>query len=318
MTLVGSGVDRRIEMDLNTLYERTVETWLARVEAVAPDQWDLPTPCREWSVRDLTNHVVGEDLWAVPLMRGSTIEEVGDRLDGDVLGADPVQTARSAAQEATRTVAMTLPEHGTVHLSYGDDTMDEYIHQLAADHLVHSWDLAAAIGADPRLDPDLVADVATWFERAESLYRSGGVIAARRSLDGDPQHDLLAKFGRDAGWGPAHATIARFSDAFGSGDLDAAMALMTDDCVFESTGPAPDGVRHEGTAAVRKVWEELFAHTREASFTEEEVVVCGDRAVVRWRYSWLNEDDSPGHVRGVDVMRLRDGRITEKLSYVKG
>lgn len=305
-------------MDLNTLYNRTVETWLARVEAVAPDQWDQPTPCREWSVRDLINHVVGEDLWTVPLMRGSTIQEVGDRFEGDVLGADPVRTARSAAQEATRTVAMTLPEHGKVHLSYGDDSMDEYIRQLAADHLVHGWDLAVAIGADPRLDLDLVAEVAAWFERAEGLYRSGGVIAGRRPLDGDPQHDLLAKFGRDAGWGPVHATVARFSDAFRRGDVDAAMALMTDDCVFESTGPAPDGVRHEGSAAVRKVWEELFAQTREPSFTEEDVVVCGNTAVVRWVYSWLAQDDSPGHVRGVDLMRLQDGRIAEKLSYVKG
>lgn len=305
-------------MDLGTLYRRTVDTWTDRVKAIGPDQWDRPTPCREWSVRDLANHVAGEDLWTTPLLRGSTIGEVGDRFDGDVLGEDAQGSALRAADEATDSVAATLPQHGIVHLSYGDESMDEYVLQLAADHLVHSWDMAAAIGCDPRLDPELVAEVSAWFASREELYRSAGMIAPRIALTGDPQHDLLAQFGRDAGWGPTHATVARFSDTFGRGDLDGLMALVTDDCVFEATGPAPDGVRHEGAGAVRTVWEELFAQTRDPSFTEEESFVCGDRAVVRWRYSWTAGDGSPGHVRGVDVLRLRDGLVCEKLSYVKG
>jgi ketosteroid isomerase-like protein len=112
--------------------------------------------------------------------------------------------------------------------------------------------------------------------------------------------------------------VARFSAAFGSGDVDAIMALMTEDCVFESTGPAPDGGRVEGQAAVRQVWEDLFDGTAGARFDEEESFVSGDRAVLRWRYSWTDGDGSPGHVRGVDVLRLRDGKVAEKFSYVKG
>jgi uncharacterized protein (TIGR03086 family) len=305
-------------VDLNTLYARTVDGWTDRVRAVAPDQWDRPTPCREWSVRDLTNHVVGEDLWTAPLMEGQTIAEVGHRFDGDVIGATPAETALSAAGEAVASVGSLLPSHGQVHLSYGDESMDEYVYQLAADHLVHSWDLAAAIGADPRLDPELVSEVAAWFEAREDLYRSGGAVAARLALTGDAQHDLLARFGRDSEWGSGHAAVARLSDAFGRGDVDAIMALMTPDCVFESTGPGPDGARHEGASAVRQVWEELFSQTRDAAFAEEESFVCGDRAVLRWRYSWTGDDGTPGHVRGVDVLRLRDGLVAEKLSYVKG
>jgi ketosteroid isomerase-like protein len=45
---------------------------------------------------------------------------------------------------------------------------------------------------------------------------------------------------------PNHVTLATFSAAFGSGDVDAIMARMTDDCVFESTGPEPDGQHHDG------------------------------------------------------------------------
>ena len=112
--------------------------------------------------------------------------------------------------------------------------------------------------------------------------------------------------------------LARFSAAFGSGHVDAIMALMTDDCVFESTGPAPDGVRHEGASAVRAVWEQLFGGTKDAQFIEEESAVAVDRGVLRWRFTWTEDDGSTGHVRGVDVIRFRDGKVAEKLSYVKG
>ena len=305
-------------MELSSLHHRTVETWAERVRAVRPEQWGWPTPCHDWSVRDLVNHVAGEDLWTVPLMQGSSIEEVGDRFDGDVIGDDPVTTSLAAAMEATRVVAERLPAGGTVQLSYGEEQMEEYVRQLAADHLIHGWDLAAAVGAETRLDPELVSEVATWFSSREDLYREAGAVGPRTSSRGDPQGALLAGFGRQPAWGANHAGLARFSVAFGSGDVDAIMALMTDDCVFEATGPAPDGVRHEGASAVRAVWDELFGQTRDATFTEEESFVVGDRGVLRWRVDWSEDGGARGHVRGVDVLRLRDGMVCEKLSYVKG
>ncbi len=308
----------RGEMDLGTLYARTVEGWAERVNAVSPGRWDDPTPCREWTVRDLVNHVCGEDRWTAPLVEGRTIEEVGHRLDGDLLGGDPISSALAAAAEATRAVAHGLPDARPVHLSYGDEQLDEYVHQLAADHLIHGWDLAVATGGDPRLDPALVAEVSRWFAEREELYRSAGVVGPRAASHGDPQSELIAGAGRDPEWGPNHAALTRFSRAFGDGDVDAIMALMTDDCVFEATGPAPDGVRHEGAAATRAVWSQLFGETRDATFTEEEAFVCGDRGVLRWRFDWTDERGEPGHVRGVDVLRLRDGKVAEKLSYVKG
>ena len=305
-------------MDLNTLYHRTVEAWADRVNAVGPDQWDEPTPCCEWTVGDLTNHVVGEDLWTAPLVNGSTIAEVGDRFDGDLVGDDPVRAALDAAMEATTAVARRLPEGGTVQLSYGEEQLTEYVYQLATDHLVHSWDLAVATGGDTRLDPHLVSEIATWFAPREELYRGAGAIGPRGVSHGGAQGEMLAAFGRDAEWGATHAALARFSAAFGSGDVDAIMALMTDDCVFEATGPAPDGVRQEGAEAVRAVWVEVFGQTRDAAFTEEESYAGGDRGVLRWRFDWTGEDGTPGNVRGADVLRLRDGKVCEKLSYVKG
>jgi len=305
-------------MELGALYHRTVERWADCVCAVRDDQWDAPTPCRGWDVRALVNHLTGEDLWTVPLLEGSTIEEVGDRFDGDVLGDDPAGTSVEAAKAATTAVAERLPKGGTVQLSFGETDVAEYLWQLATDHLVHSWDLSAAIGGDRHLDPAVVAGVAGWFAEREQLYRSSGAIGPRAISHDGPQGDLLAAFGRDAQWGPNHACAARFIDAFGRGDVDAVMAQVTQDCVFEATGPAPDGVRHEGADAVRAVWAQLFAETRDPLFTEEEHFVAGDRGLLRWTYSWVDDDGTPGHVRGVDVLRFRNGLVCEKFSYVKG
>lgn len=188
-------------MDLTTLHERTVAEFVARVEAVPDDAWGNPTPCTEWDVRELVNHVVGEDRWTPPLLEGATIAEVGDRFDGDLLGSDPAAAAREAAAAAVASVAERLPGGGQVHLSYGDEQMAEYVHQLAADHLIHAWDLAAAAGGDTTMDPELVATTAAWFADREELYRAGGVTGPRVEPDNDdPAVQLLAAFGRDARW----------------------------------------------------------------------------------------------------------------------
>src|SRR4051794_8510106 len=184
-------------MDLDTLYERAVAGWTAQLAHVDASQWGRQTTCTDWTVRDLVNHVTGEDLWAVPLVQGSTIEEVGDRFDGDVLGDDPGATSRAAATAAVTAIGSRLPDGGTVHLSYGEEQVEEYVRQLVADHLVHGWDLAVSVGASPRLDPEVVAEVAPWFAEREELYRSVGAVGPRTGTYDDPQDDLIAGFGRD-------------------------------------------------------------------------------------------------------------------------
>ncbi len=106
--------------------------------------------------------------------------------------------------------------------------------------------------------------------------------------------------------------VDRFNQAFGAKDVDAIMATMAADCVFEDTSP-PDGRRHVGAEAVRSAWVALFAAAPAGEFRTEEMVAAGDRVLVRWQYSW-----GDGHVRGVDVFTVRDGLVTEKLAYVKG
>ena len=112
--------------------------------------------------------------------------------------------------------------------------------------------------------------------------------------------------------------IERFNEAVNRHNVDAIMAAMTEDCVFENTNPSPDGERFEGQAAVRTFWETFFADSPGASFETEELFAAGDRCVVRWTYFWGDGDGGSGHVRGLDVFKVRDSEVAEKLAYVKG
>ncbi|MDO7869082.1 TIGR03086 family metal-binding protein [Nocardioides jiangxiensis] len=188
-------------MDARTLHRATVDRWQQLLDGVPDDAWAAPTPCAEWDVRALVNHVVGEELWLPPLLAGRTIAEVGDRFDGDLLGADPKAAGRRAAGAAAE-AGEGVADGQRVQLSYGEEAASEYLMQLAADHLVHGWDLAAASGQDRRLDPELVDAVAAWFRDREDMYRAGNAIGPRATSAGDPQAELLAAFGRTADWSP--------------------------------------------------------------------------------------------------------------------
>ena len=109
------------------------------------------------------------------------------------------------------------------------------------------------------------------------------------------------------------ALVDEFNAAWGNHDLEAALALITDDCLFDATGPAPDGIPHKGRDAVRAAWEPIFADTDANVRSEDYSFVADDRLVQLWRY-----DFTGGHVRGVDVIEVRDGLISAKLCYVKG
>jgi ketosteroid isomerase-like protein len=113
------------------------------------------------------------------------------------------------------------------------------------------------------------------------------------------------------------ATVERFNEAFNRHDIDAVAALLTDDTIFEDTSPTPDGRRFEGKTAVVEFWRGWFARNVGAHFDAEEVIVCGNRATVLWVYRKLR-NGQPWHLRGVDVFKVRDGKIAAKLAYVKG
>lgn len=108
-------------------------------------------------------------------------------------------------------------------------------------------------------------------------------------------------------------TVMEFNDAFNRHDVAGMMQFTSDDTVFENTHPSPDGTRYSGKQAVAKFWEDFFRESPNAHIDIEEIFGFGNRCVMLWKYTW-----GDGHVRGVDVFKLKDGLISEKLSYVKG
>jgi uncharacterized protein (TIGR03086 family) len=190
------------QVDAVELHRKRVQRWLELLRGIDDNQWTVLTPCTEWNVWDLVNHVTYEERWVVPLMQGRTIGDVGDALKGDLLGDKPLESARHAAEEALAAFAEPGAADRTVLLSRGPTLARDYAYELAADHLIHGWDLAAATGQDRTMPEDLVEAVAKWFVDHEDAYRRRGSIAERPAvgLAASTQDRLLAAFGRDPGW----------------------------------------------------------------------------------------------------------------------
>ncbi|MGW6688130.1 TIGR03086 family metal-binding protein [Streptomyces sp. NPDC054961] len=169
------------------------------VHAISDTQWDAPTPCSEWSVRDLVNHVTAEQLWIPPMVTdGRTVEDIGSTFSGDVLGTDPAGSWDRASAAAH--VAFEIPGalDRTVRLSYGPALGSAYCSELTADCVVHAWDLARAIGADDRLPDGLVEfSLKEVMPYASGLAASGMYDAPLEVPAGaDAQTRLLALVGR--------------------------------------------------------------------------------------------------------------------------
>ena len=112
--------------------------------------------------------------------------------------------------------------------------------------------------------------------------------------------------------------VIEFNEAFNRHDVTGMMQLMSADCVFENTDPAPDGTVYSGKEAVTKFWHEFFRESPQSHIDIEEIFGFGNRCIMRWKYNWVGAAGEKGHVRGVDIFKLKDGLICEKLSYVKG
>jgi len=112
--------------------------------------------------------------------------------------------------------------------------------------------------------------------------------------------------------------VFAFNDAFNQHDIEGMMKLMSDDCVFENTSPAPDGTVYKGKGVVTQFWRDFFRESPSAHIVVEEIFGLGNHCIMRWRYDWVEVSGIKGHVRGVDIFKIKEGFISEKLSYVKG
>lgn len=185
-------------MKLLDAFDAAMAEFDRRVHRVRQDQWPGPTPCTEWSVRDLVNHLTGEHLWAPWLLRGSTVAEVGSRFDGDVLGDDPVAAWERAAEDSRAAFHAESEFDAQVDTSGGPIPAAEYEWQMTSDLTVHAWDLARAIGDDDTLNQDLALAVYDHIEPQIGNWQGLGIFEPPISVPraARPQDKLVALLGR--------------------------------------------------------------------------------------------------------------------------
>ena len=189
--------------NLVELHGRCGRGFAALAAGVGAGQWHDGTPCSQWDVRTLVHHLLYEQRWVPPVFEGMTIEQVGDRFEGDLLGADASAwpgLLASSIEEAHTVVAQPGALDRTVHLSFGDATGHEYVLQLTADLAIHAWDLARATGQDGTLDPAAVALLLPWTEANANLLAESGMFGPPIDADPGAPDDvrLLGLLGREA------------------------------------------------------------------------------------------------------------------------
>ena len=185
-------------MTTGQLYVRAMASTQDIIDAVPEDHWHAATPCSEWDAQHVANHLIGENLWAAELFQGKTIEQVGNRLDGDLTGDNPAAAYRRSVEAARKAVEAPGAMEATCHLSFGDYTGADYASQLFMDTLIHGWDIAKGTGQDTRIDPELVSACLPIAEDLARQFRAAGVFGEELSVetDADPQTRLLALVGR--------------------------------------------------------------------------------------------------------------------------
>ena len=184
--------------DIAELHAQALDHTGRVVAGIGPGQWQAGTPCAGWDVHLLLNHVVAGNLWAAELGAGATIEDVGDRLDGDVLGGDPAAAYATSAAAAAATFRRPGALEAPCAVSYGPVPGSVYAGHRFLDVLVHGWDLAVATGQDQGLDPDLVKACREVIAPQVAAFRAAGVFGAEEPVppDATDQQRFLAMLGR--------------------------------------------------------------------------------------------------------------------------
>jgi uncharacterized protein (TIGR03086 family) len=187
-------------MELAEAHAAALDVTGAFVASVGADQWGLATPCAEWDVRQLVNHIVTGNWWARELVGGKTIDEVGDRYDGDVLGSDPIVAYDDSAQAASTAFGTPGAMEAMCAVSYGPVPGRVYCGHRLVDVLIHGWDVAAATGQDTMLPAELIDACAAVVAPEHEMLVASGMFGGDVEVpdDADPQTRLLASLGRQA------------------------------------------------------------------------------------------------------------------------
>jgi uncharacterized protein (TIGR03086 family) len=166
--------------------------------------WDAPTPCSEWNVRELLHHLMYGTLWIEDIFAGKTVEQVGDKYDGDLIGDDPLGAYDAAIASAKAAIGKPGALEQVCHLRRGDVAGADYMTSMFTDSFIHGWDLAKATGQEATLDGSLVEIALTLAKQREERFRTSPAFGQGRVSDpGDAASDqarLLSILGREVDW----------------------------------------------------------------------------------------------------------------------
>jgi uncharacterized protein (TIGR03086 family) len=193
-------------MDPKELFAKAVDQVSPCVHRLEAEDLSNSTPCAEWDLQALLNHMVYELRWAPDVLRGKTIAEVGNIHDGDVLGRNPLQAWHHSVDAALVAIKQANPGI-KVHLSYGDVPAGEYIAELARDMFIHGWDLGQALHCTLVFDKDITRAIFEGMEPKREQFVASSQFADPLIVadDADIQTKLLALYGRDSQWGASLA-----------------------------------------------------------------------------------------------------------------
>jgi uncharacterized protein (TIGR03086 family) len=186
------------------LFQEAQRVFTDRVHAIREDQWSAPTPCEDWNVAALVQHVTEEHLWAPPLLHGQDLESAGKIVEGTRrLPVEGGVGANLAEQwdEAITASADAFTEPGaldrSVSLSRGSTPASEYLAEGIADLTIHAWDLGKGIGFSEPFPEDLVSFVYDMAKQMGDLSHTGMFKPAVQVPDDAPTIDkLVALAGR--------------------------------------------------------------------------------------------------------------------------
>lgn len=193
-----------MDMETDELFTECLAQATRVVKQVRADQFALPTPDTEWTVRDLAGHMLYELSWVPDILEGKTVQEIGDIYEGDLIGSSDIglsvqwDNAVTKAEEAVAHADL----DGAAHLSYGDVTIGYYLREAAADQLIHAWDLGQAIGVTVAFDEDIALSIYDRIKSSADDMRQSGLFAPPKNVppDADLQTKLLALYGRSSDW----------------------------------------------------------------------------------------------------------------------
>jgi uncharacterized protein (TIGR03086 family) len=194
----GARKEQRMSLDLAEAHAHALDSARRSIAGVGAEQWDAPSTCEGWTVRELVSHIVGGNYWAAELTAGLTIEEVGDRLDGDLLGTDPMRAFDDSAIVSAAAFRAPGAMETMCAVSYGPVPGEIYCGHRLIDVLVHGWDVAVSTGQDATLDAALVDAALEVVEPQIDLIAASGQYGTRQPVadDAGPQSRLLALLGR--------------------------------------------------------------------------------------------------------------------------